>query len=356
MITICSVVGARPQLIKEAVIQKELKKHNDVSHVLIHTGQHYDFNMSGVFFETMNIMPPDYFLGISGVNAVEAIALMMVELEKVFMKVKPDLCIVYGDTNSTLAAAIVANKMSIKLAHIEAGLRQEPKTMPEESNRVITDHLSDLLFCPTKSSFHVLQGESPKGRILLSGDITYDLFLQNKALIDQSIIKKLGLVRNEYIYMTLHRDFNVDFEENLSCILKAVKELNKKCKLVLPIHPRTNKKVIEFGLADYLKDFIVISPVSYHESLALIDGSKFIITDSGGLQKDCYYLKKRAFILMPDTGWRELISSGFHQLLNLDNLVFEFTKNISLDDLEDYFGDGKASKRIVLDILNELKI
>lgn len=352
MIKICSVVGARPQLVKEAVIQKELRKYSEISHVLIHTGQHYDFNMSGVFFETMKMKQPDYFLGVSGVNALEAIALMIIKLEKVFTKEKPDVCIVYGDTNSTLAAAIVANKMSIKLAHIEAGLRQEPKSMPEESNRVITDHLSDYLFTPTKVAFDNLINERPKGKILDYGDVMFDLFLDN---YEQIKLTDTSSITNskDYILMTLHRDFNVDNKSVLETISKEVRKITIKEKVIFPIHPRTKKMLNQFGLLHYYDSVQMIEPINYFELMKLVMDSKLIITDSGGLQKEAYFCGKTALVLMPDSSWRELIDDNHHRLVKADNLLSAVEQITPLDNKPYYYGEGNAAKKIISFICEE---
>lgn len=355
MIKICSVVGTRPQLIKEVVIQKELKKHSEISHVLVHTGQHYDFNMSGVFFETMKIKEPDYFLGISGVDAVEAIALMMIELEKVFKKVKPDICIVYGDTNSTLAAAIVANKMSIKLAHIEAGLRQEPKSMPEESNRVITDHLSDYLFTPTKVAFDNLTKEHPKGQIIESGDVMYDLFLANYQLIKSTSTVNITSDK-DFIMMTLHRDFNVDNKSILENISKEISKIAVNHKVIFPVHPRTKKMLHQFELLRYFQDVQVIEPLNYFELMSLVIKSKLVITDSGGLQKEAYFCGKPALVLMPDTSWRELVDNKYHRLVEADDLSSAINTMSLLNDIPSYYGNGNAAQKIIAFIKCELII
>lgn len=352
MIKICSVVGARPQLIKEAVIQREISKHNEIVHVLIHTGQHYDFNMSGVFFEQLNMKKPDYFLGVSGINGVKAIATMMLELEKVFLLENPDVCIVYGDTNSTVASAIVANKLGIKLAHIEAGLRQEPKVAPEESNRVITDHLSDYLFAPTKISAQSLVDEKVKGIIHYVGDVMYDLFLQSKNVIANFTSKDFNGLEN-FVLLSLHRDFNVDKQDVLTKISMQIKKIAESHVVIFPIHPRTKSRINEFGLLHLFSDVIMIEPVDYYQLLLLLKKCKFVITDSGGVQKEAYFSGKSALVIMPDTSWRELTDNGYNILVSPDNLSDKI-KELKFDiTLHGFYGEGNAARRIIEFLLEE---
>lgn len=354
MLKICSVVGARPQLIKEAVVQNELLNHQNIHHILVHTGQHYDFNMSGIFFQQLTMKMPDYHLGVSGQNGVKAITSMMLELEKVFLKEEPELCIVYGDTNSTLAASLVASKLNIRLAHIESGLRQHPKSAPEESNRVITDHLSDFLFAPTLISYENLLTENVKGNVYHVGDVMYDIFLKSEPNIDKintELISKLG----DFVLLTLHRNFNVDDERVLSTISIEVQKLSKDIKVVFPVHPRTLEKIKKFGLSDYFNEVEVIEPLDYYSLMALIKKCRFVITDSGGLQKEAYFCRKPALVIMQDTSWRELTNHGFNILVEPYEIYSQSKEIVYLvypNKLDEFYGNGNAAVKII-DILLE---
>jgi UDP-GlcNAc3NAcA epimerase len=344
---IVTIIGARPQIIKEASLQNAIRLHKDIEHTLIHTGQHYDFNMSGVFFESLEIKNPDFFLGVSGGTGIESIAKMMLELEKVLLGVKPDYVIVYGDTNSTLAVAIGANKLGIKLAHIEAGLRQAPKSMPEESNRVIVDHLSDFLFTPTKVAYDNLLKEQPKGHIIQSGDIMYDLFQDLNKTITEKDLPLTELLIDEYVLVTLHRDFNVDDSIILESILDQISQLALSHQMVFPLHPRTKKNIERFNLNHCLENVVVIDPVEYKSMLALLKYSKSVITDSGGLQKEAYFFGKPAFVIMPDTSWRELIDHKIHCLVDSGKLVAMFDRFVPSRQQFKFYGNGMASSKIM---------
>jgi UDP-N-acetylglucosamine 2-epimerase (non-hydrolysing) len=303
--------------------------------------------MSGVFFESLEIKNPDFFLGVPGGTGIESIAKMMLELEKVLLDVKPDYVIVYGDTNSTLAGAIVANKLGIKLAHIEAGLRQAPKSMPEESNRVIVDHLSDFLFTPTKVATENLLKEQPKGHIIQSGDIMYDLFQDLNKTITEKDLPLTELLIDEYVLVTLHRDFNVDDSIILESILDQISQLALSHQMVFPLHPRTKKNIERFNLNHCLENVVVIDPVEYKSMLALLKYSKSVITDSGGLQKEAYFFGKPAFVIMPDTSWRELIDQKFHCLVSSKNIIEIFELFLPTEKFEKFYGDGTAANQII---------
>lgn len=237
---IISLVGARPQFVKEAVLHKEFL-NTSVNEVLVHSGQHYDANMSDVFFEVLGIRKPDYFLNVGSGNHGEMTGKIMIEFEKIVIQEKPEIILVYGDTNTTLAGAIVGAKLKIPVAHIEAGIRQEPKDMPEEINRVVTDHVSTFLFCPSQKAVENLYKENINAEIHFTGDVMYDLYLLMEGKFKYDSFKKLVLNPDEYVLVTLHRDFNVDNIEKLSSILKELQKVNEKKKVVFPIHPRTRK-------------------------------------------------------------------------------------------------------------------
>lgn len=355
---ILSFVGARPQFIKEAVIHEHLKKKK-INEILVHSGQHYDFNMSDIFFKILDIRKPDYNLNIgSGTHAWQT-GMMMIELEKVVLKEKPDMILVYGDTNSTLAGALVGAKLKIPVAHVEAGIRQKPKDMPEEINRVLTDRISRYLFCPSKLAVENLKKEGIENGVYFTGDVMYDLFLKiTQNLDDKVILSKYNLEPKEYILVTVHRDFNTDNPGRLKNILEALEEISKDSKLVFPIHPRTKKRIEEFGFSKFLKNVGIIDPVGYDEMMVLTENSLKVITDSGGLQKEAYFAKVPAIILMEDTGWIELVNIGWNVLVDADkDRIIEAVINHSPDFSrfdEHIYGDGKAGEKIV-DILLEDK-
>lgn len=344
---ILSIIGARPQFVKEAIVQKEINKYPDIEEVVVHTGQHYDKNMSGVFFDVFNMRKPDYNLGISSSNHGEMTALMMIELEKVMFKEKPDVVLLYGDTNSTLAGALVAAKLKIKIAHIEAGLRQKPKDMPEEINRQVTDRVSNLLFVPSKLGVDNLTKEGIAENVFFVGDVMCDVYKLMESQFDFTLIDELELVRDEYIVMTLHRDFNVDKKEVLKDILFEVNRISKEKKIVFPIHPRTKKRIEEFGLKENIKDILTIAPIDYLKLMGLTKFAYKVITDSGGYQKESYFAGKQACIIMPDTGWMELVYEGYNKLSDSSSIyndVFACSKSTVIQGI---YGNGDAAKKII---------
>ena len=341
-----SLVGARPQIIKEAIICKELKKAG-IDEILVNSGQHYDRNMSDIFFETLDIKVPDYNLGVGSGLHGEMTGKIMIEFEKVVLKEKPDAILVYGDTNTTLAGALVGAKLKIPVAHIEAGIRQEPKDMPEEINRIVTDHVSSLLFCPSELSVRNLEREGITKGVYFVGDVMYDLYKMMEPRFEDGAYKEYGLEDGKYIVLTLHRDFNVDNKEKLEKILKALDEISKEKVIFFPIHPRTKKRISEFGLEKYTNNFVMSEPIDYLRLMELVRHSWKVITDSGGLQKEAYFGKKRCIVLMPDTGWREIVDSGWNVLANEDTLV---EKVLSEDEViypENLYGDGRTGEKIV---------
>ena len=349
---ILSIIGARPQFVKEAIIQQEINKFNDIEEIVIHTGQHYDENMSGVFFQVLNMRKPDYNLGISGSTHGEMTGKMLISLEKIMQKEKPDVVILYGDTNSTLAGALAASKLKIKIAHIEAGLRQEPKDMPEETNRVLTDRISSYLFAPSNLGLENLKKEGIKEGVYFTGDVMYDIFLKMRPKFDYSLMEKLNLRENEYIMMTIHRDFNVDIKEKLEKILKEANKVSKEIKVVLPVHPRTKKRINEFGLEELIKNVLVIEPIDYLQLMGLTGMCYKVITDSGGYQKEAYFAGKQAAIIMPDTSWRELTDLKLNILTDENNIYENIINGKTVDYIKDIYGNGKAAEKIV-NILRE---
>jgi len=347
-VKLISLIGARPQIIKEAILNQELEKEG-IEEILVHSGQHYDFNMSDVFFKVLNIKKVSYNLGIGSGTHAEMTGKTMIEFEKVVLKERPDIILVYGDTNTTLAGALVGSKLKIPVAHVEAGIRQEPKDMPEEINRVLTDHVSKYLFCPSKLAMDNLKKENIKEGVYFTGDIMYDLFLKMKPYFDETIINKFYLEENKYVVTTIHRDFNTDNKSNLKAILKELDKISKEIKVVFPIHPRTKKRIEEFDLKQYTKNILMIEPLDYLSMMGLVQKSLFVITDSGGLQKEAYFARKRAIVVMPDTGWRELTDAGWNILSKADEIKdkMECIINNEIDSkTENIYGDGNAGEKI----------
>lgn len=347
MMKVMSLIGARPQFIKEAILHKEFSKAG-IEEILVHSGQHYDFNMSDIFFQVLNIRKPDYYLGVGSGSHGEMTGKIMIEFEKIVLKEKPDMIVVYGDTNTTLAGAIVGAKLKIPIAHVEAGIRQKPKDMPEEINRVLTDHVSQLLFCPSQLAVENLRKEGITEGIYFVGDVMYDLFLKMKHMFRCDVFEKLNLRENKYVVCTLHRDFNTDVVERLREILRQLNKLSTQIKVVFPIHPRTVKKIKEFGFEKYLDGIATIEPIDYLNMMGLVERSKCVITDSGGLQKEAYWSGKRAIVLMPDTGWRELVELGWNVLSEPGEIVEKFeciSKHMNTP--ENVYGNGNAGERIV---------
>ena len=351
---ILSLVGARPQFIKEAVLHEEFQKEG-IREVLVHSGQHYDFNMSDVFFKVLKIRKPDYNLNVGSGKHGEMTGKIMIRFEEVVLEEKPDVIIVYGDTNTTMAGALVGAKLKIPVAHVEAGLRQEPKDMPEEINRVVTDHVSKYLFCPSRLAVENLKKEGIKEGVYFTGDVMYDLFLKMKPYFDYSIIDELKLKEDEYIVVTLHRDFNVDNPKKLKRILENLVKLSNEFVVVFPIHPRTRKRVKEFGYEEMLGKLKVIDPVDYLRMMALVEKCKFVITDSGGLQKEAYFAGKRAVVVMPDTAWRELINIGWNYLSDDSHIlkVGNFP-NFPKANINNVYGSGDAGEKICKILVGEL--
>ncbi len=356
---IISVVGARPQFIKLSSLSKELrKKHREI---ILHTGQHYDDELSQIFFSELSIPKPDYNLGIGSAEHGEQTGKMLGSIEEVLTFEKPDLIIVYGDTNSTLAGALAAAKQNIPVAHVEAGLRSFVKSMPEEINRVLTDHVSSLLFCPTPTSIKNLKKEGITKGVYLVGDVMYDSLKENLVVANRKskIMKKLTLQKKEFYLITVHRAENTDIKENLEKIIPIVIHLDKK--VVFPIHPRTRKRLSEFSLLDRLlskHDLLLIDPVSYLDMLVLEKGARYVLTDSGGVQKEAFFLKTPCLTLREETEWVETVESGWNSIVGLAIKKIEQNLNktvVSSQSVRTTFGDARASQNISKLLLTEFK-
>lgn len=344
---ILTIVGARPQFVKCAPLSRILRQKHD--EILVHTGQHYDSNMSDVFFRELEIPEPDYNLGIGSGFHGEQTGRMLAEIEKLILKEKPDLVLVYGDTNSTLAGALAAAKLHVKIAHVEAGLRSFDRTMPEELNRVLTDHISDLLFCPTDTAVNNLKNEGIVSGVCNVGDVMVDALNYNSklALKKSAILDDLNLKTGEYMVATVHRPVNTDSCENLSSIVSAFCDCG--VPVVFPVHPRTEKYLKQFDLWDGLcRNVMVIQPAGYLDMLQLMANSRKILTDSGGVQKEAYMLHVPCITLRENTEWVETVAQGWNVLVGADlSRIKEAIGNFKGSDVRgNVFGRGDAAEQI----------
>jgi UDP-GlcNAc3NAcA epimerase len=380
MLRIYTVVGARPQFIKAAAVSRcIIQQFSDrVKETIIHTGQHFDHNMSKVFFEEMEIPSPAHELGIGGVSHAEMTGKMMIGLEKIFTNDQPDCVLVYGDTNSTLAASLTAAKMGIPVAHVEAGLRSFKKTMPEEINRRMTDHVSTFLFCPTDKAVENLNLEgfdgifknrpTPDKPLMLNvGDVMYDnvLFYHDKYSNNTNL--QFGLEPNNYILCTIHRDFNTDNTTRFKEILEAIYALADiyKYKILIPVHPRTAEKMKQPEIQPlYSKlaghaNITLTEPFSYFENLSYLHNSRAVITDSGGLQKEAYFLRKPSVVLRSETEWQEIVDAGYAACADADkeDIINSTMKLLGfpLPGYNELYGDGEAAQNIVQSLTTFLK-
>ncbi len=357
MIKILTIVGARPQFIKAAPVSRAIIEHNktatedhQLQEIILHSGQHFDKNMSEVFFNELNIPAPQYNLGIQGGSHGSMTGRMLEKIEAVLLKETPDLVIVYGDTNTTLAGALAASKMNIKIAHIEAGLRSWNRQMPEEINRILTDHLSYILFCPTFQAVENLKKEGIQKNVIHSGDVMFDAALLAADLADKhnSILKTTGLQPREYFLATLHRAENTDNETRLRSILSALNKLSLQKPVVLPVHPRTIKKIKAFGLESLTANLKMMAPVSFLEMVALEKSAAIILTDSGGVQKEAYFHGIPCITLRDETEWIETVETGWNTLAGCDvNQILEASKKRSQGTPIHEYGTGTASRKII---------
>jgi len=339
-----TILGARPQFVKAAVLSRVIKLHDQIEEVIVHTGQHFDANMSTVFFNEMEIPKPTYNLGIHSLNHGAMTGKMLEKIEQILLKEQPDAVVVYGDTNSTIAGALAAKKLGIKVVHIEAGLRSFNMTMPEEINRILTDRISDLLCCPTDTAIINLKNEGFDNlpiQIEKSGDIMKDavLYYSKISAEKSTIISNLKLQKGQFVLATIHRQENTDDIEKLQNIFKGLEEINKKCAVVLPLHPRT-KKILKTNNLNYNLTFI--DPVGYFDMLELLKNCLLVISDSGGLQKEAFFNQKHCIIAREETEWIELVQHGFAKIVGSDSSkmleVFESFQNSSIDFNKNLYG------------------
>jgi UDP-GlcNAc3NAcA epimerase len=379
MKSLLTIIGARPQIIKAAALSRAIRNQFDdrIREILVHTGQHYDTNMSEVFFQELGIPRPVYNMGVGSGSHGKQTADMISLTEQVLLEEKPDFVVLYGDTNSTLAGSVAASKLHIPVVHVEAGLRSFNKSMPEEINRIVCDHTSTLLFSPTRAAINNLirEGFNPHAAppytpdnpgIFHCGDIMYDnsLYFSETAEIKSSILSDYGLKKNNFILGTIHRDNNTDDPDRLTSIFSALNTIaaDHKIAIVMPLHPRTSKLLeqnIENSLYKRIRTnrFIrIIPPTSFFDIIALEKNCRMVMTDSGGLQKEAYFFQKPVIILRPETEWVEIVENGAGIITDADkeriiNAFNYFIGNPALD-FSPVFGDGRAAEFICSKILH----
>ncbi len=342
---ILTIVGARPQFVKAAAVSRVLRQ--DHEEVLVHTGQHYDEDMSDVFFEELSIPYPDTNLGVGSDTHGRQTGAMLAGLEDEIEAEEPDAVLVYGDTNSTLAAAIVTSKMDPPLAHVEAGMRSGSE-IPEETNRVLTDHAADLLFVPSVDAAANLAREGITKGVHNSGDVGYDALLWASERADTEILSELGVGGEEFVLATVHRDTNADDPEKLATIVDALAAESRP--VVLPAHPRTIARLEEFGLYGRAeRELTLIEPVGYRQFVALLDAASVVATDSGGVQKEAFFLDTPCVTLREETEWVETVESGWNRLVGADgDAIRSALSDVRTpDEKPTPYGDGTAAERIV---------
>ncbi len=378
MINIVTVIGARPQIIKAAALSRAIKNHfsDKITEIIVHTGQHYDKNMSQVFIEELDIPEPDYNLNVGSASHAKQTSEMIVGIETILIERSPDYLILYGDTNSTLAGAIAASKLHVPIVHIEAGLRSFNKSMPEEINRIMCDHASTLLFSPTVTGYNNLikEGFDPNIKIPYNadnpgifhcGDVMYDnsLFFKSVALNNSTVMIDNNLEKDNFILSTIHRDNNTDDPVRLNAIFRSIINIanNEKITIVLPMHPRTSK-LLEKNLDSELYDEIksssyikILPPVSFLDMIALESNCKLVMTDSGGVQKEAYYFNKPCIILRSETEWVEIVNEGAAIVADANEekilRAYNNLKKLNQKTFPLLFGDGKAAEFICGTIL-----
>ncbi len=342
---IITVIGARPQFIKAAAVSNKLReKHEEI---LVHTGQHYDENMSKIFFDELNIPYPNYNLSVGSGGHGKQTGEMMTKLEEICVKENPDMILVYGDTNCTLAGALVASKMLIPVVHVEAGLRSFNKAMPEEQNRILTDHISSKLFAPTETAIRNLKNEGIVENVYNVGDVMFDAVLHfgEIAKKNSTIIERLNLRDKEFILTTIHRAENTNNISRLKNIIEALNASEKT--IVLPLHPRTKKYMSDYNL-EFGDNIIVIDPIGYLDMLALESNCVKIVTDSGGVQKEAFFMKKPCITMRDETEWVETVENDWNRIVGTDKekILDAIVNFIPSQPQMDIFGDGKSSEKI----------
>lgn len=354
---IVTVVGARPQFIKAAALSRCIKKEyaDKIQEVLVHTGQHYDKNLSDSFFADLSIPEPKYHLSVIAKKQGEMTGRMLEAIEKVLLEEKPDCVLVYGDTNSTLAGALAAVKLSIPIAHVEAGLRSFNLRMPEEINRILTDRISSYLLCPTEESVKNLKREGLTKGLHYVGDVMYDnaLYFGQIAHHRSDILDKLKLKKSNFILMTCHRAENTDNPENLRQILMAAREIASRLPVLFPIHPRTRSCIEQYELNAYLKELVVLDPLPYFDMILLQQSAKVILTDSGGVQKEAFFYGIPCITLRDETEWVETVQLGWNQVVgaSCEKILSAINTIQEGSQASQPYGEGDASRRIIEAIL-----
>jgi len=347
---ILTILGARPQFIKASTVSSLFQAQGGIDEVIIHTGQHFDKNMSDIFFKQMDLPEPNYNLGINQLSDGLMTANMIKKIEPILLKERPVGVLVYGDTNSTLAGGLSAAKLNIPVFHVEAGLRSNNRTMPEEINRILTDHLSSLLFCPTENAFNLLKKEGIYSGVIKSGDVMFDAYLKFSRLYKSKEIEfDLQIPDVPYVLATIHRPENTDNQVNLESIFTGLDEINKELKVILPLHPRTKKQMEHYKIQSKIN---LISPQGYLAVQNLLNGTELVITDSGGLQKEAFFAGKKCITVRKETEWTELTDAGVNLLTKPENLfnTFNQIKNTVCDFSARPYGDGNAAEIIAQDI------
>lgn len=382
---IVTIIGARPQFIKAAAVSRDIAEHNAshtdfksrITEIIVHTGQHFDANMSDVFFAEMQIPYPNYHLEINSLNHGAMTGRMLEKIEEVLLKEKPDYVLVYGDTNSTLAGALAAKKLHIKVVHVEAGLRSFNMRMPEEINRILTDRISDILCCPTETAVKNLQNEgfctdlstpstAHRPLVINTGDVMQDaaLYYSKFSAEKSTVIKVLELLGKEFVLCTIHRAENTDDEIRLRNIFEALREISNDLPVVLPLHPRTQKIAKNLGLLPDVDNselkiqnskLCIVPPVGYFDMIELLKHTKVVMTDSGGLQKEAYFFKKPCITLRDETEWVELVEAGANLVAGAEvkNIInaYNSLRNHTIDFCADLYGNGVASTKIIRELL-----
>lgn len=355
---IITIVGARPQFVKAAALSREFSKHDSIEEIIVHTGQHFDKNMSDVFFEEMEIPKPKYNLDINSVGHGAMTGRMLEGIEKILIDENPDILLVYGDTNSTIAGALSAKKLHIKVAHVEAGLRSFNMEMPEEINRILTDRISDYLFCPTQTAIDNLKNEGYDNiecNIINCGDVMQDAANFYAIKSEENAVVAGNINYENFILCTLHRAENTDDETRLRAIVDALNEIHQQIPIVLPLHPRTKKKIDDLGLALNVK---LIDPVGYFDMIELLKRCSLVMTDSGGLQKEAFFFQKNCITMRDQTEWVELIENNVNILVgaNKEKIIDGVNEmyNKSSDFTIDLYGNGKACENITKELLKLL--
>lgn len=354
---VVTILGARPQFVKAGAVSRVFEA-SGVNEVIVHTGQHFDKNMSDVFFDEMNIPKPNYNLDINSLSHGAMTGRMLEELEKVILLEKPDFVMIYGDTNSTIAGALAAKKIHVKVVHVEAGLRSFNIKMPEEVNRILTDRISDILFCPTDTAINNLKKEGYDNidiQIVKNGDVMQDAAMYYKQFSNErsTVIKDLDLKGKAFVLATIHRAENTDDLERLTGIVSALNEINETIEVVLPLHPRTRKIIENHNLN---LEATIIAPVGYFDMIELLDNCTLVMTDSGGLQKEAFFFKKNCVTLRDQTEWVELCEHGFNVIVGADKAKIIESYKVMRDKKNnfdiDLYGNGQASEKIVETLLN----